>query len=389
MAVPPQTRWTGAVTYQGNLFEALTRHQAQVQLYILTEDGPDAGLRDHHYNVINYPVLKERSPRKILNDLACRLFRHDPLLQKALRNASNGGIDVLMTPYTRYIFVGDQTAILFWIPDFQHVRLPEMFTAYELRERDMAFKLGIKRSTLVVVSSHDTQKDFCRFMPEHSHKARVMSFVAFVPEHIYSLDPRSVVVKYSLPEKFFYLPNQFWKHKNHIIVLEAMKLLRPRGIKPFVVCTGSTSDYRHPSHFADLLNKISLWGLRNQIALLGFVKDEDVHLLVRQSVCVINPSLSEGWSTVVEEVKSVGKRILLSQLAVHLEQAAPKAIYFDPHDAEDLANKLEQIWADSVPGPDFELEEIARSNLPKRMKTYAETFLSIATEAVEISKGRL
>jgi glycosyltransferase involved in cell wall biosynthesis len=215
-----------------------------------------------------------------------------------------------------------------------------------------------------------------------------MNFVARIPQLVYETDPKTVSLQYKLPDKFFYLPNQFWKHKNHIIVLEALRILQNRNIRPFVVFTGNLTDARNPTFYTELTQKVSLWDLNDQVAFLGLVPHEDVYLLIRQSICMLNPSLFEGWSTTVEEAKSVGKRVLLSDLAVHREQAPPAAVYFDPHNAEDLANKVEELWKNVSPGPDIELERKAREDYPIRMKNYADAFVSIAYEAVDIARGK-
>ncbi len=66
----------------------------------------------------------------------------------------------------------------------------------------------------------------------------------------------------------------------------------------------------------------------------------DVRALMRSSIAVINPSLCEGWSTTVEEAKSLQVPLVLSDLAVHREQAAGSAEFFDPHSAADAARAL-------------------------------------------------
>jgi len=73
-----------------------------------------------------------------------------------------------------------------------------------------------------------------------------------------------------------------------------------------VVCTGKFFDRRDPAPTAKLLATISRPGLREQFFLLGLVPHDDVYGLMRQSIAVINPSLFEGWSTSVEEAKSLG-----------------------------------------------------------------------------------
>ena len=58
------------------------------------------------------------------------------------------------------------------------------------------------------------------------------------------------------------------------------------------------------------------------------------------SCAVIQPSLFEGWSTVVEDGKALNKVIIASNLSVHVEQMRERGIYFNPLDAKDLASKI-------------------------------------------------
>ena len=49
--------------------------------------------------------------------------------------------------------------------------------------------------------------------------------------------------------------------------------------------------------------------------------------------------------------KTTGKEMFLSDIPVHPEQDPLDSVYFDPHDPNDLADKLERSWADLTPGP--------------------------------------
>jgi hypothetical protein len=77
----------------------------------------------------------------------------------------------------------------------------------------------------------------------------------------------------------------------------------------------------------------------------------------------------------------VGKRMILSDLPVHFEQSPPSSYYFKKDDASDLAEKLEYVWNNILPGPDNLLESQARNDLPMRMKEFGKTFLEICSDA--------
>jgi glycosyltransferase involved in cell wall biosynthesis len=230
--------------------------------------------------------------------------------------------------------------------------------------------------------SESVKNDFEKFAPEYAHKARVLKTVTPIPETVYEADFNKILKLYNLPEKFVYLPNQFWKHKNHKLVFNALKILKDRGIQVSLVCTGFPGDYRHAGYFAGLFQKLSEWGIRNQVIYLGMIPYEHVLLLMRQCVCVLNPSLFEGFGLSVDEARSIGKQTLLSDIPAHREQNPPKAVFFNPYDAEGLAGKINEVWNATKPGPDIELEFESHKSLSDRIRKSADSFLSIVKEVV-------
>ena len=269
-----------------------------------------------------------------------------------------------------------------WIPDLQHLRLPQYFDADELRWRDALFGGIIRYASRIVVSSEDVLGDLGWFAPEAVARTRVLSFVAQVPDDVYDEESRCAVRKYHLPQRYFFLPNQFWKHKNHPLVLEALSRLRSVAPGIHVACTGTPHDYRHPDHFGRLLAQIAELGLAGAVTLLGSVPHLDVLRLMRHSVAVLQPSLFEGWSTTVEESKSLGKGLILSDLAVHREQEPPRALYFDPTSPAALAERMLEAWEHWAPGPTADLEAEARALLPERTRAFGRRTVAVLDEVL-------
>ena len=89
------------------------------------------------------------------------------------------------------------------------------------------------------------KNDLKEFYPKYVGKSRIMQFVAHVPENIYDDNPDKVLKQYNIPSKFIYMPNQFWAHKNHLLVFEALSILKEKGVEPFFVLTGNPTDYRN------------------------------------------------------------------------------------------------------------------------------------------------
>jgi glycosyltransferase involved in cell wall biosynthesis len=176
-------------------------------------------------------------------------------------------------------------------------------------------------------------------MPNYENKISILHFVSqpSTPINEIKIDIRE---KYNIGKKYFFLPNQFWKHKNHMVVFEAVKILQNKGILVEIVCTGLVKDFRDNdnNHIDNIKTFIYNNNLQNSIKILGMIDYDEVLWLMKNSISIINPSLFEGWSSTVEESRSMGKPIILSDIDVHKEQNPRCGIFFNPHNPVELSN---------------------------------------------------
>ena len=371
--------WIGGLTYQENLIEALETIP-ELSITLTNElDHIDAAQRNTTFSKKVINQAKKRF-NGALNKVSSWSKNYDASLQSKLDECMIGKVNAIFTLNEAHLRGRNNIIKLYWIPDFQQLHLKHFFTREDLEKRNSRYREGCMLADIIIVSSQNVKKDLEKFAPDHADKCRVSSFVSAVPSYIWDADPSVIVYKYSLPEKFFYLPNQLWKHKNHKVVFEALHLLHEENIYPNLVCTGNPNDHRDPEFYKNIMSQAERWKIRDQIRFLGMIPYEDVLILIRQSLAVINPSLFEGWSTTVEESKSIGKQILLSDIEVHREQDPPGADYFDPNNAKQLAGIMKAKWENLSPGPDAAMEREARIQLMPRIRKYAETFVSIISE---------
>jgi len=384
----PDSIWTAGTHYLKNLFISLRTLDSDMQPEIVllvshNAIGDSYKILSPYINEVLHqpppptlPKFWKRQRIRIEKRIGAWKESEPPIVRHMLKH----NIDCIFSS----VFLGSNFGVpLFsWIPDFQHLRMPEMFSSAEIENRNKMISESTEAASRVILSSKDALNDFKQFAPKATHKARVVSFVGQISEDAYESDPSIVCDQYHLPKRFIYLPNQFWQHKNHLMVAEALAIAREKRPEIIVVCTGNTNDYRSPLYFGELLEKISNLGVRNNMIILGMVPYKHLIQLIRQSIAVLQPSLFEGWSTTVEEAKSIGKRIIISEISVHKEQDPPEAIFFDPSTPEILSDCLIAAFDNYNPGPDIELEALARNQLQKRTKQLGETFIHTIQEVL-------
>lgn len=332
--------WHGGKNYYRSLFMALDA-DPKCSLRILAIVGRNTDCADFNFPASVAFVRSGSMDRLSLSwffDRICkRLIRRTPLLARTLRKF---GVQVVShcDPHE-----SAGLPCIAWIPDFQHVHLPQFFKSNELAGRNKQFKEALECADLIVVSSHDARKDLEIFSKDNAHKARVLQFCA-VGLDLVADDGADVVKRYQLQERYFYLPNQFWAHKNHRLAVEALARVREIWPDAQIVCSGALSDYRNPAHIETLKARIVELGLQKNFKILGLIPYKHIAELMVQSAAVINPSLFEGWSTTVEEAKALGAPLLLSDMPVHREQCSSgEALFFAPDDSIALAKCMEQV----------------------------------------------
>jgi glycosyltransferase involved in cell wall biosynthesis len=166
------------------------------------------------------------------------------------------------------------------------------------------------------------------------------------------------------------------------VLFEALRLLRDRGNRTVLVAPGEVHDSRRPGYFASLLTRAHELGVGGSFRSLGVLPHSHVAGLMRDAVAVINPSRFEGWSTTVEEAKSLGKRVVLSDIEVHKEQDPPGGIYFHSDDVAALADAMSLLLVERDPAEDERRAGEARQALPDRTVQFAKTYEGFVAEAL-------
>lgn len=370
----PRQLWAGGYNYQSNLFAALNQYRPGQFTPVLFAGKNDD---DADFAAVS----------KIPGIEAVRSAAFDG--RTGLMSALALGLDSAASAEFRAnnIDVVFETARFFgwrlpfptvaWFPDFQHLRLPMLFTAASRFRREIGFRVQIASGRMIMLSSASALKDFRAYYPRANNATSIVRFATRPPEASLSQALSDVFERYGVPEKYFFLPNQFWRHKNHQVVIDALTILASRKLHVVVCASGGTNDPRNPGHFEGVMQQVRDRGLEKSFVHLGMIPLPHVYALLRGTIALINPSTFEGWSTTVEEAKSFGVPIILSDIDVHREQAGAAARYFAIDDANALADHLWQSFQQSG-------ATTARSLLPgldDRMSTFAADFVDTAERA--------
>ena len=215
-------------------------------------------------------------------------------------------------------------------PEFPEVR---EFNTFFVRERNYKHNLGAALLTL-------TESNRLADMASQYYGIERVRFLAmpltpmpFLGE-VHAVNAIEVSKKYCLEANYFFYPAQFWAHKNHIRILQALINLRDvHGWFPNVVFSGKDG-----GTFQYIQKFIKTHQLEAQVKLVGFVPSEDIRGLYENAMAVVMPTYFGPTNLPPLEAWSLGVPLIYSK---HLsEQAGNAALLIDPDNATDLANAM-------------------------------------------------
>ena len=259
-------------------------------------------------------------------------------------------IDVLShsNALSNSLFLGKKSSIksLPFLADLQYLHYPQYFSFKNIILRKLNIIMCALHSTKIILSSFDVKKDLKKVSKIGFKRSVVHQFIFQSPKKNEILSKSFLKNKYKISTKFFYLPNQYRIHKNHIVVLKALKYLKKinKLDNLLIISTGHSEDHRKINYFSEIKDFILKNNLEKNYRYLGIVPFNEVLSLIYHSVALIHPSKFEGRSSPVEQAKSIGKQIILSNINIHKEQNPKRGIYFSPNNFSKLSTIILKTW---------------------------------------------
>lgn len=316
-------------------------------------------------------------PRRMLFNILCRKGNGNT---SSIWNmmCKKEGIDLLWFTHP----VQERTSIpyIFTVWDLGHRVLPafpEMTGEIsDWNERENVCREMIYRATRVLTANEQGKKEILENYSIPGDKIRI---VPFPQSNICNMEGSKPDI--ALPEEFFFYPAQFWPHKNHIRIIEALKILRDdKNIKVNVVFTGADRPVKKY-----IIEEINKRDLNDQVVFAGLVTSQELKYLYTRSQGLIYASLLGPNNIPPYEAVYLQKPVIISDIPGHREQMGNAALYFDPYSAQELAECIYTLLTDENAG-----RELSRNSeeLHKKLLEYSypKTMFSILDEVYEMRK---
>ena len=219
------------------------------------------------------------------------------------------------------------------IHDLQHLHYPEYFNFLQTRYRNFSFEETIKKSTIIQASSNFIKKDILTFYKKINKKK-----IKIIQEGVSS--DFSFKRKKIYKKKYIFFPAQLWQHKNHLVVLNAIKTLKYKhNLKIKIILVGEK--FKSSKNIVNFI----LENKDLKINYLGKVNFKKLLKLYENSKFLISPAIYESSSIPILEACKIGVPVICSNSPPNKELGKQlKLNFFKTDSSIDLANLIRKLW---------------------------------------------
>ena len=162
------------------------------------------------------------------------------------------------------------------------------------------------------------------------------------PRELDPLDSLRIRERYQLDVPYVFYPAQFWAHKNHVYLLEGLHALeRLYGIRVGAIFSGADKGNR--SHVEKCAHKL---GLHHRVRYAGFVSNDEILALYRQSVALVMPTYFGPTNLPPLEAFHLGVPVLYPDRAGLRDQVGDAALLMDLQDPISMAVHMRDLIED-------------------------------------------
>ncbi len=204
------------------------------------------------------------------------------------------------------------------------------------------FRSAVKRSCKIITPSKSIKKEITDYFMINPNKIAV-TYEGLTNNFVESgthKDESAILSSYGLKSSnyFFYVGNSY-PHKNLDLVVRAISSLNKESSSKVIFAIAGSRDI-FVRRLEDLIRRehATLF-----IKVLGYIPDDDLRVLYKNSIAFVYPSFSEGFGLQGLEAMASGSLILVSDIPVFREVYENNALFFDPRSISSVTEIMKRV----------------------------------------------
>ncbi len=259
-------------------------------------------------------------------------------VQTALRvRARAAGIEALLNMVPEAI-LGSPIPQVTVVHDLLPLFFPAEYPRQQYYFRSLVPRV-LRSSRVLVADSESTRRDITQSYGIAPDKIRVV-YPGYDPD-TYSANGSDRPLRSGEGSYLLYVGNLL-PHKNLLSLLDALAILRRRRRARLIIRGDG-----QPAYARAVRERVETLGLGDLVSFQGYAAEGALRDLYAGAVCLVLPSLREGFGLPVLEAMACGTPVITSSSSSLPEVGGDAALRVDPHDAIDLADAMYRVLTDA------------------------------------------
>ncbi|OGH16795.1 MAG: hypothetical protein A3C30_00435 [Candidatus Levybacteria bacterium RIFCSPHIGHO2_02_FULL_40_18] len=236
------------------------------------------------------------------------------------------------------------------ILDISYKHFPKLFKKKDLLQLNLWGGYSVRSARKIITISRSSKDDIIK--EYHVPAARVhVAYLGIKEANKSKMSKKEILEKYSIEKTFILFVGTLQPRKNIVRLVEAFSaVIHPRGES--VLTSGVGEDLklvivgRRGWQYEEILEAPRRYGVEDRVRFLENVTDEELPAFYESAELFVLPSLYEGFGLPILEAMKYGCPVLTSNVSSLPEAGGDAAIYFNPEDVSDIAEKIEKVLSD-------------------------------------------
>jgi glycosyltransferase involved in cell wall biosynthesis len=200
--------------------------------------------------------------------------------------------------------------------------------------REYLNKTILPLSFRIITESQNLKKKILKL---YKLKANYIISIPNLPSYLLKYKKKmraeDVIIKYNLQEKFYFYPAQFWQHKNHLVILQAIKKFKQNKKDINFIFCGSDK-----GNLVNIQNKIREYGIEKNIRILGYVNEFELFVLYSFCEAMVMPSYF--GPTNIPPVEAWSLKVPVLYASLNRNHGKNACLYFNANSSTQLSNAI-------------------------------------------------
>lgn len=208
----------------------------------------------------------------------------------------------------------------------------------------MVFSSSVIKAKKIIAVSNATKNDVIKHFKINPEKIEVIYEGA--DEQFRKIENQEVIEqlrqKYQIEKPFLFYTGVWRNHKNLVGLIKAFKIIQEKYELDISLVLGGKEDPYYP----EVRKTWEELGLNSRIIPVGFIDQKELPTFYNAAYAFIIPSFYEGFGLIGLEAMNCGTPVISSNSTSLPEILGNAAIYFNPHDPNDMAEKIHMVFQD-------------------------------------------